>query len=183
MTLRFFFPTALSDHHSAEEKSMILDEFFYRLEEQFLLSPQDYLGVIRNAFMIIEKSRPWKGERILLQLACLVSRIFCIYKHNARYLRQGLKFEFHCSCFKGLVLIYVEWGGEKKGGQSYFRSARGGGYLTFYKEVWGGGVSSFRYILSLVHRPRRARQLKVKTAWNSNAKLYNFVLILLFSFI
>ena len=56
MSLRFFFPTALSDHHSAEEKNSILDEFFYRLEEQFLLSPEDYMGVIWNAFMIIEKS-------------------------------------------------------------------------------------------------------------------------------
>ena len=54
----FFFPTALSDHHSVEEKNSILDEFFYRLEEQFLLSPEDYMGVIWNAFMIIEKLRP-----------------------------------------------------------------------------------------------------------------------------
>lgn len=53
-----FFQSALSDHHSAEEKNSILDEFFYRLEEQFLLSPEDYMGVIWNAFMIIEKSRP-----------------------------------------------------------------------------------------------------------------------------
>ena len=58
ITLCFFFPTALSDHHSAEEKTMILDEFFYRLEKQFLLSPEDYMGVMCITFMIIEKSRP-----------------------------------------------------------------------------------------------------------------------------
>ncbi|XP_022777779.1 indole-3-acetate O-methyltransferase 1-like [Stylophora pistillata] len=51
-----FFWSALGDHHSAEEKSMILDEFFHRLEEQVLLSPEEYMGVMRNAFIIIEKS-------------------------------------------------------------------------------------------------------------------------------
>ena len=34
----------------------------------------------------------------------------------------------------------------------------GGGYLTFYKEVFGGGVSSFRYILYVIHFPRWVRQ-------------------------
>lgn len=51
-----FFWLALGDHHSAEEKSMILDKFYYRLEEQVLLSPEEYFGVMRNAFIIIEKS-------------------------------------------------------------------------------------------------------------------------------
>ena len=58
VTLCFFFPSALSDHHSAEGKTKILDEFFYRLEEQFFLSPEDYMGVMWNIFIIIEKSRP-----------------------------------------------------------------------------------------------------------------------------
>ncbi|XP_022796416.1 indole-3-acetate O-methyltransferase 1-like [Stylophora pistillata] len=50
------FQSALGDHHSAKEKSAILDEFFYRLEEQALLSPEEYMTVIKNAFIIIEKS-------------------------------------------------------------------------------------------------------------------------------
>ena len=33
-----------------------------------------------------------------------------------------------------------------------------GGYLTFYKEVFRGGVSSFRYILYMNHFPRWVRQ-------------------------
>ena len=56
MTMIVFFLAALSDQHSAEEKNDILNEYFYRFEEEVLRSPEDYMGVIWNAFMIIEKS-------------------------------------------------------------------------------------------------------------------------------
>ena len=56
MAMYFFFLTALSDKHSDEEKNDILNEYFYRFEEEILRSPEDYMGVIWNAFMIIEKS-------------------------------------------------------------------------------------------------------------------------------
>ena len=75
--------------------------------------------------------------------ACLIFKIFCIYKNNALLLRQGLKYEFYCTCFKGTVVIYVEWEGKKGGVKAIFDWPEGGGgrggYLTFYKVVFRGG--------------------------------------------
>ena len=72
----------------------------------------------------------------------MIFKIFYIYKNNALLLRQGLKYEFYCTCFKGTVVIYVEWEGKKGGVKAIFDWPEGGGeggYLTFYREVFRGG--------------------------------------------
>jgi len=50
--------TALDgQRYTPEQKKEILNEYFYRLEEELLSSPEYYmLLAMRNAFIIIEKS-------------------------------------------------------------------------------------------------------------------------------
>ena len=45
--------------------------------------------------------------------------------------------------YKGPLIIYVEGGGKKDGGQGYFRLARGGGLNFCIKKFRGGGGQQF----------------------------------------
>lgn len=53
-----FLLTALDGQpYSLEQKKDTLNEFFYRLEDELLSSPEDYLLLtLKNAFIVIEKS-------------------------------------------------------------------------------------------------------------------------------
>ena len=56
--IRYFFLTALDGlRYSPDQKRDILNEYFYRLEEELLSSPEDYMQLtLWSAFIIIEKS-------------------------------------------------------------------------------------------------------------------------------
>ena len=57
--LILYFPLTALDgqRYTPEQKKEILNEYFYRLEEELLSSPEYYmLLAMRNAFIIIEKS-------------------------------------------------------------------------------------------------------------------------------
>ena len=53
----FFLLTALDDQpYSLEQKKEILNEYFCRLEDELLSSPEDYLLLtLKNAFIVVEK--------------------------------------------------------------------------------------------------------------------------------
>ena len=75
-------------------------------------------------------------------------------------------------------------GGKKEGGVKAIPDGQEGGRLYLFIKMFRG-VSSLiaRYILKGVHWPRWVKQLNSRAhlqyLWNSNAKLYNFMLILL----